>query len=114
LLEVESKNLFRNRGFSSIYDFADELIEMDRRKTQYLLSIARRLEALPAIAAAFDSGEIGWTKGPTKNNYPFWDADASRLAALLVGHISRYYSLLAPCQTGASAPENGHLFLAGP
>ncbi len=30
-------------------------------------------------------------------------ADASRLAALHVGHISRYYSLLAPCQPGASA-----------
>jgi hypothetical protein len=53
-------------------------------------------------------------KGPTKNNYPFWDADPSRLAALLVGHISRYYSLLAPCQKGASTPENGKLFLAGP
>ncbi len=25
----------------------------------------------------------------------------ARLTALLVGHISRYYSLLAPCQTGA-------------
>ena len=53
-------------------------------------------------------------KGPGKNNYRFLDADASRLAALLVGHISRYYSLLAPCQTGASTPKNGHLFLPGP
>ena len=54
------------------------------------------------------------TKGPGKNNYPFLDADPSRLAALLVGHISRYYSLLAPCHTGASTPKNGHLFLPGP
>ncbi len=74
-------------------------------------------------------------KGPGKNNYLFLDADASRLAALLVAfrsepverrarlrqrpnwknaHISRYYSLLAPCQTGASTPKNGHLFLSGP
>ena len=30
------------------------------------------------------------------------NADASRLTALLVGHISRYYSLLAPCQPCAS------------
>jgi hypothetical protein len=29
----------------------------------------------------------GLSKGPTKNNFPFWDADPSRLAALLVGHI---------------------------
>ena len=53
-------------------------------------------------------------KGPGKNNYPFLDADPSRLAALLGGHISRYYSLLAPCHTGASTPKNGHLFLPGP
>jgi hypothetical protein len=54
------------------------------------------------------------TKGPRKNNFTFWDAEPSRLAALLVGHISRYYSLLAPCQTGASTPENANLFLRGP
>ncbi len=53
-------------------------------------------------------------KGPTKNNFPFWGADPSRLTSLLVGHISRYYERLAPCQTGASTPENGSLFLAGP
>ena len=74
-------------------------------------------------------------KGPGKNNYPFLDADPSRLPALLAAfrsepverraracqrpnwknaHISRYYSLLAPCHTGASTPKNGHLFLPGP
>ena len=42
------------------------------------------------------------------------ERDTEETAALLVGHISRYDSLLAPCQTGASAPENGNLFLAGP
>ena len=57
---------------------------------------------------------VSSTKGPGKNNYPFLDADPSRLAALLVGHISGYYSLLAPCHTGASTPKNGHLFLPGP
>ena len=53
-------------------------------------------------------------KGPTKNNFPFWDADPSRLAALFVAQISRYSSLLAPRQAGASTPEKGNLFLAGP
>ena len=74
---------------------------------------------------------LAGAKGPTKNNFPFWDADPSRLAALLEAQISRYSSLLAPCQTGApprrlvrdyqnascrgaSAPEKGNLFLAGP
>ena len=60
------------------------------------------------------SGERIEAKGPTKNNVPFWGADPSRLTALFVGHISRYHSLLTPCQTGASTPEKGTLFLAGP
>jgi hypothetical protein len=50
-------------------------------------------------------GVTGRAKSPTKNNFAFWDADAFRLAALLVGHMSRYYSLLAPCQTGTSTPR---------
>ena len=71
------------------------------------------------------------TKGPTKNNFPFWAADPSRLAALLEAQISRYSSLLAPCQPDAptrrlvrdfrnanygvaSSPEKGNLFLAAP
>ncbi len=54
------------------------------------------------------------TKGPTKNNFPFWAADPSPLAALLEAQISGYSSLLAPCQPGASTTEKGNLFLAGP
>ncbi len=33
--------------------------------------------------------------------------DRSFVGCSLVGHISRYYSLLAPCQTGASTPKKG-------
>jgi hypothetical protein len=62
LLDVQTRNLFFERGFSSIYDFAMELVGLSRRKTQYLLFIARKLAKLPAIADAFDTGEIGWTK----------------------------------------------------
>ena len=54
------------------------------------------------------------TKCQTRNNTPLGEADPSRLSALLVGHISRYYLLLAPYQAGASTPANGHLCLAGP
>ena len=36
-------------------------------------------------------------KGPRKNHFPFSAADASHLAALLVGRILPVYSLLEPC-----------------
>ena len=43
-------------------------------------------------------------KGPSGNNCGFLAADASRLAALLVGQILPVFSLLAPCEAGASPP----------
>src|SRR6266851_4106521 len=45
-------------------------------------------------------------KGPSGNNCAILAADASRLAALLVGHMRPACSLLAPCDPGASAPRN--------
>ena len=43
-------------------DYARELTGLNPRKAQYLVFIADRLEKLPIIAAAFDAGELPWTK----------------------------------------------------
>ena len=39
-----------------------ELVGIKSRKAQYLVFIASRLESLPKIREAFDSGELSWTK----------------------------------------------------
>ena len=44
-------------------------------------------------------------KDPERNKGAILAADASRLAALLVGHMRPACSLLAPCDPGASAPR---------
>ena len=62
LLEIEERGLHKKRWFSSISDYALELIGIKPRKAQYLVFIASRLEKLPLIRAAFDSGELSWTK----------------------------------------------------
>lgn len=62
LLEIEERGLHKKRGFSSIGDYAMELIGIKPRKAQYLVFIASRLEKLPRIREAFDSGELSWTK----------------------------------------------------
>jgi hypothetical protein len=54
------------------------------------------------------------SKGPSGNKCAILATDASRLAALLVGHMRRACSLLAPCDPGASAPRMTHLFPDGP
>jgi len=52
--------------------------------------------------------------GLRKNNFPCLGADPSRLAALLVLSIRGVCAVLAPCQTGASTPKHGKLFLREP
>src|SRR5206468_1748909 len=56
----------------------------------------------------------GYAKGPSRNNCTIPDADASRLAALLVAYILPVCALLAPCHAGASTPRTAHLFRDGP
>ena len=54
------------------------------------------------------------TKDPSGNNCTILNADASRLASLLVACILPVCALLAPCQAGASTPRTAHLFPDGP
>ena len=51
----------------------------------------------------------GHTYDPDRNKGAILGADASRLAASLVGHMHPACSLLAPCDPGASAPMLGTL-----
>ena len=62
LHEIDERGLHKDRGFSSIGDYSMELVSIKPRKAQYLVFIASRLEALPGIREAFDSGELPWTK----------------------------------------------------
>ena len=56
---------------------------------------------------------IWWEgKGASGNNCTILDADASRLASLLVACILPVCALLAPCQAGASTPMIGALISA--
>ena len=62
LHEIDVRGLHRERGFSSLGDYAMELVGIKPRKAQYLAFLAGRLETLPHIRAAFDSGSLSWTK----------------------------------------------------
>ena len=53
-------------------------------------------------------------QGLRKNTFPCLGVDLSRLTALLVLSIRGVCAVLAPCQTGVSAPKQGKLFLREP
>ena len=92
--------LFIKREYLLEYFYFSQLLGLTHLLTLGFLS-SRMMGVLHRLSPTLlrveaSSYWVGRAQGPGKNNYPFLDADPSRLAALLVGHISRYYSLLAP------------------
>ncbi len=73
-----------------------------------LSDLGTELNKLPMNTAARDP--LNNAKGLSGNNCIILAADASRLAALLVGHMRPACSLLAPCDPGASTPRMAQLF----
>ncbi len=48
-------------GFARLGDYTRERLDISAREMQSVARVAAKLDALPAIAAAFDAGEISWT-----------------------------------------------------
>lgn len=80
LLEIDQRGLHTKRGFSSIGDYAMELVGIKPRKAHYLVFIASRLEKLPMIREAFDAGELPWTKAREITSVATAETEADWLA----------------------------------
>ncbi len=61
LLDFEVRGLCRKHGFASTIQFACVRLQMVRKRVCELLRMARTLEELPLIDAAFSKGEISWS-----------------------------------------------------
>ncbi len=61
LLDFEVRGLCRKHGFASTIQFACVRLQMARKRVCELLRMARALEDLPLIDAAFAKGEISWS-----------------------------------------------------
>jgi Holliday junction DNA helicase RuvB len=62
LLEMEERRLHQQWGHSSTIGYAQAHLDLSPRRTRELLSVGRKLRALPAIEKAFCEQAIGWTK----------------------------------------------------
>ena len=62
LSAMRERGAYRDFGFSSIYDYADERFGFSSRKTRYLVFLGRRLDELPQLREALKEGKIGWCK----------------------------------------------------
>ncbi len=62
LAKMADSRLYLELGFSTLYDYADEVLDLSTRKTRALAQLGRSIGELPALEAAFRDGKLGWTK----------------------------------------------------
>src|SRR5205823_10201316 len=62
LLAMERQGVHQAQGFSSMTRFAEDKLELEGQRTAELLRMARALEYLPHLSAAFKSGAICYSK----------------------------------------------------
>ncbi len=60
--EILSRRLYRELGYSSIYQYASEELGFSATRTGDFKRLAEKLEALPRVKAKVKSGELGYTK----------------------------------------------------
>jgi hypothetical protein len=62
LLEMSEQNLYKELGHPSMIAYARTCFVIGAFKLKALVKLAREAPALPALEAAFASGELPWTK----------------------------------------------------
>jgi len=62
LAEVKERRLYRQLGYGSIHQYAEQALEFSRSKTFQLLRLVDSLKRLPRLQEAVAHGQIGWTK----------------------------------------------------
>jgi len=60
--EILRRGLFRELGYSSIYQYATIELKWSKTRTGDFMRLARKLEELPAVKESVTSGELGYTK----------------------------------------------------
>jgi hypothetical protein len=60
--EIHSRKLFRELGFSSIQQYAQEALGFSRGLTFQFLRLAERLQELPELRRSVEEGTVSWTK----------------------------------------------------
>jgi len=60
--EVMRRELFRDRGYSSMNQYAMQELDFSKSKTDDYVRLARQLDKLPAVRLAVADGKLGYTK----------------------------------------------------
>ncbi len=59
--DIYERDLYRDLGFSSMNQYAEEALGFSRSRTRDFMQLAKKLDALPAIKDKLAAGELGYT-----------------------------------------------------
>jgi len=60
--EIVTRKLYRDLGYSSIYQYAEMELEFSSTRTGDFLRLAKKLEELPQLKQDLEQGKVGYTK----------------------------------------------------
>jgi len=60
--DLQRRGLFRELGYSSIYQYASEALGFSKSRTRDFVHLAAKLDELPQVKEAMAAGELGYTK----------------------------------------------------
>jgi len=93
--EVKRRRLFRDLGHSSINQYAVQELGFSKSRTDDFIRLAKRLDNLPAVRKAVESGELGYTKAreiisvATPETQDSWLAAAKGTRKELVNEVKK-------------------------
>ncbi len=97
---VADESLHQALGYASIYDYAEQALDLSVRQARGLLQIGGMLPSLPALDAAFAAGTISWTKARELIRVITPDTDAAWVAAATENTSRTLEAMVSKSQVG--------------
>ncbi len=100
LRQVADESLHHTLGYASIYDYAEQALDLSVRQARGLLQIGGMLPTLPALDAAFAAGTLSWTKARELIRVVTPDTDAAWVAAATTNTSRALEAMVSKSQVG--------------
>lgn len=100
LRQVADESLHQRLGYASIYDYAEQALDLSVRQARGLMQIGGMLRSLPALDAAFAAGTISWTKARELIRVVTPDTEAAWVAAATANTSRALEVMVSKAQVG--------------
>lgn len=114
LCRLHASGLYAERAHSSVVQYAEVELDLTPRHTLELVAIGRKLPKLPALAAAFASGQLGWTKARELIKVATAETDEAWVARARTTTSRDLEALVTHARPGEKPPDTRTQLTRGP